>query len=563
MKRLLALFLLLAALCSLAACGASQPIEDTPENRRAAMIETALAYYYHNPDIQYDNRMLLDEDIRSRRDNSLLPPECAGSDVPLFSVCSSFCHKIVKQSLGFDMLDMKQQFFITRDISNAAADDPLVVYRYDTAVEEKDSRAVSREIWDVLKPCDIVCYYRKAGGGHAVFYVGDLYGDGEKLVLESGGDSMNLDTGEDPRDRNGTVMLNPMETKIDEKAINKYARIVVLRPADMAQAHLTPAAASRLRYPGLELRKMFSQSCYWDVADGETITVTISVTNHGDADYQNLVITDPVPQGQNAENVLGGKLKNGTITWVLNVPKGETVTVGYDVTVHGAIGDTVAFESGLADGVLQTRAARFKIGGKHLSSEQEAHLFAQKDALLALAGEGLSATEFVNAAYRTAFGVTVQLPASTEALLDALIERCGDPDVPMFQAKTPQTAEETYLSDMVILNHLGGKQVQPQYLCGEYDDPQYLDVGSYVTAYWKNNYRPGDVFITVSGSGISMKKEQVCMQMILDDRSVLVYGFTLKGTPYAEIGRFDETVQKNLISRYVVALRPSQVGLFD
>ena len=564
MKRLLALFLLLTMLCPLVACGAPKPIEDTIENRRAAMIETALAYYYHNPDIQYDNRMLLDEDIRSRRDNSLLPPECAGDDVPLFSVCSSFCFKIVKEALGFDMLDMTQPYFITRDVSNASAGDPIVVYRYDTAVEQKDNRTVSREIWDVLEPCDIVCYYRKAGGGHAVFYVGDLNGDGEKLVLESGGDSMNLETGEDPRDRKGTVKFNPMEKKIDETAINKYARIVVLRPADMAQAHLTPAAESRLRYPRLELRKTFSQSCYWDVADGETIAVAITVTNHSDADYQDFTVTDPVPQGQTATNITGGgKLKNGTLIWKLNVPQGETVSVGYDVLVHGTIGDTVAFESGLADGALQTRAARFKVGGNHLSSDQEAQLAAKKDALLALAGKGLSATEFVNAAYRTVFGVEAQLPDSVDALLDALIERCDDTDEVMFQVKAPQTAEETRLFDMVILNHIGGKQVRPQYLNGEYDSPQYLDVGTYVTVYWRKNYRPGDVFFVVSGSEISMKKEQICVQMILDDRHVLVYGFTLKGTSYAEIGKFDETVQRNLVARYVVALRPSQVGLFD
>ncbi|MFC3196333.1 gliding motility-associated C-terminal domain-containing protein, partial [Parapedobacter deserti] len=73
---------------------------------------------------------------------------------------------------------------------------------------------------------------------------------------------------------------------------------------------------------------------------GEELTFTITVTNTGQADLENIAIADPVPA--NTTYVAGsashsGMLSGGALNWTVDVPRGQSVSVSFKVTVNAAL----------------------------------------------------------------------------------------------------------------------------------------------------------------------------------------------------------------------------------
>ncbi|WP_156810381.1 COG1361 S-layer family protein, partial [Nitritalea halalkaliphila] len=83
---------------------------------------------------------------------------------------------------------------------------------------------------------------------------------------------------------------------------------------------------------------------------GENLAYTITVTNNGPSDAQEVVVTDPIPMGTTFVSAdMGGMLENGIVTWnVGTIPAGETVTLSLVVLV----------DANLADGTIISNIAR-------------------------------------------------------------------------------------------------------------------------------------------------------------------------------------------------------------
>ncbi|MGY6558297.1 MAG: T9SS type B sorting domain-containing protein, partial [Nitritalea sp.] len=83
---------------------------------------------------------------------------------------------------------------------------------------------------------------------------------------------------------------------------------------------------------------------------GENLAYTITVTNNGPSDAQEVVVTDPIPVGTSFVSAdMGGMLANGIVTWnVGTIPAGETVTLSLVVLV----------DANLADGTVISNIAR-------------------------------------------------------------------------------------------------------------------------------------------------------------------------------------------------------------
>lgn len=80
---------------------------------------------------------------------------------------------------------------------------------------------------------------------------------------------------------------------------------------------------------------------------GENVTYTVKVTNDGIGDANNVVITDVLDKGLKFLNATGNFTydeKTGTITWIVDLDKGETKTFNVNVTVlgYGVLPNTVA-----------------------------------------------------------------------------------------------------------------------------------------------------------------------------------------------------------------------------
>ncbi|EIM72767.1 hypothetical protein A3SI_19451, partial [Nitritalea halalkaliphila LW7] len=74
---------------------------------------------------------------------------------------------------------------------------------------------------------------------------------------------------------------------------------------------------------------------------GENLAYTITVTNNGPSDAQEVVVTDPIPMGTTFVSAdMGGMLENGIVTWnVGTLPAGETVTLSLVVLVDADLAD--------------------------------------------------------------------------------------------------------------------------------------------------------------------------------------------------------------------------------
>ena len=80
---------------------------------------------------------------------------------------------------------------------------------------------------------------------------------------------------------------------------------------------------------------------------GDNVTYTVTVTNDGIGDANNVVITDVLDKGLKFLNATGNFTydeKTGTITWTVDLDKGETKTFNVNVTVlgYGVLPNTVA-----------------------------------------------------------------------------------------------------------------------------------------------------------------------------------------------------------------------------
>ena len=80
---------------------------------------------------------------------------------------------------------------------------------------------------------------------------------------------------------------------------------------------------------------------------GDNVTYTVKVTNDGIGDANNVVITDVLDKGLKFLNATGNFTydeKTGTITWIVDLDKGETKTFNVNVTVlgYGVLPNTIA-----------------------------------------------------------------------------------------------------------------------------------------------------------------------------------------------------------------------------
>src|SRR5690606_24749272 len=74
------------------------------------------------------------------------------------------------------------------------------------------------------------------------------------------------------------------------------------------------------------------------VGAGDELTYTITVTNTGDVDYAGIVITDKVPAHTTLSRVAdGGAFVDGELSWTVDVPVGESLSVSFTVAVDAGI----------------------------------------------------------------------------------------------------------------------------------------------------------------------------------------------------------------------------------
>lgn len=540
--------------------------EYTREQLREALIQTALSFYWHGRDVQYDsNCMVRPLGWTARRCDTRLTAECAAPDNYVYTVCSDFVHRSFRDAFDF-YLAPGSDTYLTEQISSVPSDDPISVFRFDAVRDgEENAEQAVLDCFRLLEPGDVLCYYidheatatRKGiHAGHAMLYIGDYFGDGRKYILHSmdlGGGKFKYDTGIDPEEPRGSIRLQdvnqicffpPVKRLGTYRALCKATRFVLHRPLRLVEKdgfRPTAAAQTRMRFPGLDVRKTLDRPQFSDARPGESVTVTLCVENHSHTPYTGLTIREPVPAGQKLLSVTGGGAVQGNeIVWTLSVQPGQKLEVRYAVQVCGEPGGLIRFPAGLAGEGVVTRETALKLGGRRLNARQLAALDrVASGELPACVKEPFEGMQSVNRFWQEVLGEQAGLPSEKAfaALFDSVRLPDAQTDEDVFMLR-----KDAQLPETLLYKHLSGQL----YFGGHNMDTRVLE-------YRERNYLPGDVFLCVTGpwTATFANREALTVQILLGSGKVLT--LTAAG---AEVGNFTETVERDLRMNLLAAFRP-------
>ena len=472
MKRFVALVLALV-LC-FALIPAASAAESLTQNQKA-VLETAYAYYLHNPHIQYDsnpitNMQKYSELLGDIRGTDYTSPEMAVEDDLMFSVCSMYCFEVYYDAFGYEILgrpiDCK-----TSNINHLPTSDINVVYRWDKAVDTGITREqAAQNMAKVLQPGDVI--NGGSPGGHAMLYVGEILGDGVKYILHCAGGKYDITTGTDNVEGKGAIRLDKLDSYVlDPKKglifTGEYEMLTVLRPLNEigqkpAEFPMTASAKGRLQYSRLGYHRTADYNKYTAVPMGEDITVTIRLENKSAGDYT-VPVTEVVPAGtvlKEGSVSAGGTVNGKEIKWNVELKAGEEKSVSYTVTVTAARGETIKLEGGNAGGI-KSNSIPVLVGGKGLSAQQQKKLadITKKKGLFN--GQTYTDTDFAQAVYRNILQLDVEIPTTVELLEKAFVKkRLAGASGNMYLRAETIPADFTVQAAMQVPFYFGGKQVR-------------------------------------------------------------------------------------------------------
>ncbi len=394
-------------------------IENTYENRVQALLAEAKAYYYKGVMNQYGMRYLTivpDQQGGLLRGNSLEynTPENNTKDQILYQWCSSYLFDVVYNAFGFKELDDHERCRTAFLSQGRSSDTNIVVYQYESTGDPAKDRAAQDAAIAMLQPGDFLTWTRASdNAGHTLMVVDDMDGDGALDILHRSGERYDMNTGRDNLENVGIAKISNIEYFRKDDYLVKKLRYAIHRPAllNAEEYPITLSAQARMTYPGLQIDRTISTGMWASVCSGDTVTVSIAITNHGTADITDMPIMEPVVEGCTLLKAEGAKVTENILEWNVSVKPGETVTIAYDVKVEGNPGDTIVFRdasyAGIASNIINLTIEAYAVEGTKLQDEA-----VQKAAV----AESKNALEFVSKMYEAATGKTVTVPTPEEFL---------------------------------------------------------------------------------------------------------------------------------------------------
>ncbi len=252
----------------------------------------AYLYYNQGVQIQYDQ-------TSGRRMLNVLP-EMATNENYLYFDCSSYVNSIYFFLFGIDifpgatstttntknfMLFAKNNFG-----SSSMVIDYTVTSDYHSSIEKANKL---NNLYSQLEIGDIIVYrYDNSSRGHAMIYVEN------NTFLHVTGASYDYNLGIEKPENNGAVLvLEASEVFVNTNSSrylfnNNINEFCLLRPLNNDNLTLTAYGKSRHYLPYLDLEKYANISNYSAVANGNTITYSISVKNNSQLPLYNIYIYD-------------------------------------------------------------------------------------------------------------------------------------------------------------------------------------------------------------------------------------------------------------------------------
>ena len=539
--------------------------------------ETALAYYYSNPNTQYDlftPNTIMTANEGSGRITSRLAPEFAFNEMKYYAICRSFTADVMWNAFHYLCGGLDGTF--------CATNMGVTVYEYGVKYKDRakvtgssdketaewtDKEAMLDEMRDGgLRPGDFILATPNTGqDGHVLMFLGDCLGNGTDYVMHCwpvNGGSWNQETGIEGEEPLGGVTLQTAEEFIFSATgtpnwnlrAEHMTDIVVYRfttEESFQEYEFTDAAITRYNKRGLHTEKNASVGIYQTVLNGEQVTITETVTNKSGEDYW-LTVKEYIAEGtefvsSSSDTKDQGNFKDGCVSWHIKVPSYESVEVSYVTKVRAEAGIVLDYPSGTV-GLLPTRNVRMKVGQSRITLDQEDELWALLTTMPSFLNTGeFMDLDFVNVVYKRIIGVEIDLPKTIQEYLDALYNVSYPPRTEstfMLCEKKDIPEEYKYLDTMRILRFSIGKCI---YL------PDMMNTDrSLITK--EEFFKEGDVLIETHGYNLQTVTDIDAVSISIYIGAGLVLRHTTKGTT---IENFSEVWRPMQSYKVAVVLRPS------
>lgn len=566
MKRILALVLLLAALASMIVVPVSAA-EKTPEQlaeMQQAVVETVMAFWRKNHWVDYETASLTilpRDSIGVARITSGDTPEMAAKDYFVCSHCADWCNTVYLNAFNHNVAGSARRAQVVNFNINMKPNKEVVVLKFGPG-GISDRAEFEKQFLELLQPGDIwaASNYPDYSNGHAILYVGDVYGDGKKYVVHSSGTPGDEDSGLRGAESAG-LRMDPIDFLVTGtwgiRNESRIKAITILRPTNVLNYEdITPSAKQRLVYKNIDINRESDLYAYNSVQNGQRITVSLTIKNNSTEAYTGVAVSDPYPQNgvivPDSANE-GGVISYKGVEWTVDVPAGEEKTLTYQVQAQGDLGSTLLLPKGTV-GAIPTRDLSYTIGGKPIVAAPLATIAGEKK----LEGMGsISDIAFASEFYKLALGIDLQLPATMQDVLNGLfdvvvMESAGKAGGAMLQPKEESALTEEFkrLNSMILPDHKTGHVVYMG------TDPDTYYPHDRVVTYIDDYYLPGDIFLAFAGERSYAVKDakDVVVYIYLGDGKVALQ--TSVGFTVSSFGSTIETAQR---MNALVALRPSLV----
>ncbi|MBR2838887.1 MAG: hypothetical protein IKE55_08895 [Kiritimatiellae bacterium] len=325
--------------------------------RQRAVVETAYAFYLKGDCVQYDSvPLVVRSGTRFCRRTREGKPEDATPDSTYFTVCSSFTYETYFNAIGYRHsvnADTSVTILLTTRPQEA------VVFEYDKRLD-KDGAKYEPEMMRMralLEVGDIIVYStikgkdpktgETLGGGHALLYIGDEFGDGHPLVMHSGGAKYDFGTGVDQVEKCGTVRIDEMDSIFFRNGgLARQTKVMVFRPLDLPAERypLTESAKSRCLHPRLRIDRRVDVGPYGSVVSGGELEYSLWLKNYSKTAYA-VPVVEKVPAGCE-------KVDEAPLAWDVKLGPGEERTLRWRVKVAAPAGSRVVSSGGSVAGIL-------------------------------------------------------------------------------------------------------------------------------------------------------------------------------------------------------------------
>ena len=456
------------------------------KEKQDAIVQTAFAYYDKGAPVQYDSielSVVSKGKGGARRITMECAPEFATKDSTWFSVCSDYPYQIYYNVFGYKLCGDPVRNWTGRLSKYNPDKDPICVYKYDSKKDKRPLKEVLAEYCSKLEPGDVINGVSAEGqGGHVMFFIGDVDGDGVGDLIHCSGYKYNTRTGEDrPETTTGAIpeipgkinpcygptrnysgiSLHPCEEYLNQRYAGRGGEngggivLSIIRPLNEITDEKYPmsdSAKTRLQFPRLVYNRTANKSRYTDVEEGGTLTLSVELKNLSKKSYT-VPVAEVVPDNVTFVKASdGAKVDGKNISWNVSLNAGETKTVSYDCTVNAKRLEEVVFTGGSA-GKIPSNTVTVTVGGKHLTDAENAVLAdirAHKDQY-----RNVLKTDFASTIYQKILKLNVKLPSMQDAFKN-MFKKIEFGGKSVFVVRDDLQGEWKTYKDMMVPEFIGG-----------------------------------------------------------------------------------------------------------